>query len=342
MIELLWPHRRVVARAAMILVMLTARTAHADSGDRVAAIRAKLVDPNAGVFVIAHRGCHNPDPAGTIAVAPENSTAALQNCLALGVDMMETDVRRSRDGALVIMHDETVDRTTDGSGRVGELTLPQLKALHLRQNFGGAMDPTLTNLRVLTLEELLAAARGRIMLNLDIKEAIYPQVVTAVIRAGMRDQVLIKSVIDTIKPPLADRAPYDQVLYIPIIQNPARGTPDLAAILDAQAGGQRRIPAAELNYLDQSQFQRVRIAASLDGIRLWANTLTSVGVLSVIGLGGDEDALRDPSTWTRLLSNGITMIQTDEPGALEDYLHGMRSKQDRACGCTSNTSAYLQ
>jgi glycerophosphoryl diester phosphodiesterase len=323
MVELLWPLRRVVACAAMILVVLAARAAHADAGNRVAAIRAKLVDPNAGIFVIAHRGCHNPDPAGTIAGAPENSTVALQNCLALGVDMMETDVRRSRDGALVIMHDETVDRTTDGSGRVGELRLSQLKALHLRQNFGGAMSPTLTNLQVLTLEELLAAARGRIMLNLDIKEAIYPQVIAAVIRAGMKDQVLVKSVIDTITPPLADQAPYDQVLYMPIIQSPAGAAPDLAVVLNAQAGGRRRIPAVEINYLDRSQFQRVRIAARLDGIRLWANTLTSVGVLSVIGMGGDEDALRDPSTWRGLLSNGITMIQTDEPGALEDYLHAV-------------------
>jgi glycerophosphoryl diester phosphodiesterase len=315
--------RALRALAALTLTVWAAGVVHAATVERVAAIRAKLIDPRAGVFVIAHRGCHNPDPAGTIPVAPENSIAALQNCLVLGVDMMETDVRRSRDGALVIMHDETVDRTTDGSGRVGNLSLSELKALHLRQNFGGAMSPTLTDLRVLTLEELLAAARGRIMLNLDIKEAIYPQVIAAVARAGMADQVLVKSVIDTIEPPLADQTPYDQVLYMPIIQGTA--THDLAAVLAAQTEGRRRIPAAEMIYLDQGQFQDVRRAAQRAGIRLWANTLTSVGVISVIGMGGDEDALRDPSTWRRLLSNGITMIQTDEPGVLENYLRAVAS-----------------
>jgi glycerophosphoryl diester phosphodiesterase len=62
-------------------------------------------------------------PAKGLDSVPENSLAALERCIELGVDMMETDIHRTRDGALVIMHDDTVDRTTDGTGAVADLTL---------------------------------------------------------------------------------------------------------------------------------------------------------------------------------------------------------------------------
>src|SRR5207244_9942203 len=67
-------------------------------------------DPDARRVVVAHRGVHTS--------APENSLASVREAIALGVDMVELDVRTTRDGRLVLLHDETVDRTTDGSGRV--------------------------------------------------------------------------------------------------------------------------------------------------------------------------------------------------------------------------------
>ena len=81
--------------------------------------------------VIAHRG-------GTVGT-PENTLAAFENAIALGVDWLEMDVQRSRDGVLVVIHDTTVDRTTDGTGRVGELTLAELRALDAG---GGERIPT--------------------------------------------------------------------------------------------------------------------------------------------------------------------------------------------------------
>ncbi len=235
--------------------------------------------------------------------------------------MMETDVRRTKDGALVIMHDATVDRTTDGVGRVAGLTLAQIKRLHLRQNFGGAMSPMITDQRVLTLDEMLAAAKGRIMLNLDIKEAIYPEVIAAAVRAGVADQVLVKTPVYTLEPPVADQTPYDRVHYMPIIwQTTAVHPIDLGAVAARQSVAVHRIPAVEMVYLDQAQFEAVRNAAKAANVRLWANTLTSVGVLSIVTMGGDVDALRDPTTWGRLIDAGVTVIQTDEPGNLMDFL----------------------
>lgn len=61
--------------------------------------------------------------------APENTLAAARNAIAAGADMLECDVQRSRDGALVVIHDETVDRTTNGSGRVQDLLLNEIQGL---------------------------------------------------------------------------------------------------------------------------------------------------------------------------------------------------------------------
>lgn len=297
---------------------------------RAAAIRSRFEDPRGGVLVVAHRGCHNPSPRHGQAAAPENSLAALENCVRLGADMMETDIRRAKDGTLVVIHDATVDRTTNGHGRVADLTLAELKDLRLRQNFGAAMSPELTDQRVLTLDEILAAARGRIMLNLDIKEPIYPEVVAAAVRAGVADQVLVKIAVDRVEPPLADQPPYRDTLFMPMVEQ-HRDQPklDAGAIAAAQAGGTHRIAAVESVFLDQAQLRDVRAAAGRAGFRLWANTLTSVGVVSVLGLGGDLDALRDHGrTWGRLIDAGVSVFQTDEPAELIDYLKRGDPKHD--------------
>lgn len=75
----------------------------------------------AAPIVIAHRGRD--------ATTPENTLAAFRHSIALGITILETDVRRTKDGELVLLHDETVDRTTNGHGRIGDLTLAQVQAL---------------------------------------------------------------------------------------------------------------------------------------------------------------------------------------------------------------------
>ncbi|WP_297508462.1 glycerophosphodiester phosphodiesterase family protein [uncultured Caulobacter sp.] len=283
----------------------------------------KLNDPNGGVFVVAHRGCHNPAPSrGLYDPTPENSLQAMDRCVALGVDMVETDVRRTKDGVLVIMHDETVNRTTNGAGRVADMTVAEFKRLRLRQNFGGAMSPMLTDEAPSTLDEFMAHARGRIMLNLDIKEPIYAEVAAAVTKAGLADQMLVKADALPDALPLVDQAPYRDTLFMPML-NTLRTGPgaDLAAILKAQASGHRRISAVELVFLRPESFPTVSLAAREAGVRLWNNTLTAVGVLGVVGYGGDLDALRAPDrVWGRQIRAGISVFQTDEPAALLDYL----------------------
>lgn len=71
--------------------------------------------------------------------APEKSLLALEHCVEIGVDVTETDVRIMRDGYLVMLHDPTIDRTTNGTGDLSDLTLAQAKVLRLRANEGGPL-----------------------------------------------------------------------------------------------------------------------------------------------------------------------------------------------------------
>jgi glycerophosphoryl diester phosphodiesterase len=80
-----------------------------------------LRDGDKKVLNIAHRGAS--------AFRPENTMEAFMEAITLGADIIEMDVRQTADGHLVLLHDETVDRTTDGTGAVSELTLKQVKAL---------------------------------------------------------------------------------------------------------------------------------------------------------------------------------------------------------------------
>ena len=109
------------------------------------------------MLIIAHRG--GPDRA------PENTLAAFRTAIAIGADGVELDCQRSKDGALVVIHDETVDRTTSGKGQVGDLTLAQLRALDAGQ---GEVLPT--------FEEVLALAQaGGVQLVAEIKSPhLYP------------------------------------------------------------------------------------------------------------------------------------------------------------------------
>jgi glycerophosphoryl diester phosphodiesterase len=110
--------------------------------------------------------------AGGAALGPANTLAAIKASLDAGVDAIEVDVWRSSDGVPVLMHDPTVDRTTNGSGKVTEMTLQQLKELD-----AGAGE------KVPTLEEALELTRGRVRLNPEIKEVGAQSEVVQLIRS---------------------------------------------------------------------------------------------------------------------------------------------------------------
>jgi glycerophosphoryl diester phosphodiesterase len=107
------------------------------------------------IKIIAHRGASGH--------APENTMAAFQLAMAQGADGIELDVMLSKDGQLVVIHDATVDRTTNGTGRVKDMTLAQLQVLDAGN---GEKIPT--------LEAVLQTFGGQYLINIELKNYASP------------------------------------------------------------------------------------------------------------------------------------------------------------------------
>lgn len=133
------------------------------------------------ILICAHRGNHN--------IHPENSMASVNAAITNSIGMIEIDVRTSKDGELVLMHDKTIDRTTNGSGNVSDFKLKELKEFKLYDGSG-----VLTNERIPTLKEVLAIARGKLYIDLDIhNKAPFEKVYAVIKQYGMVKQVLFYS-----------------------------------------------------------------------------------------------------------------------------------------------------
>ena len=125
------------------------------------------------VYVVGHRGA-----AG---VEPENTIRGFRYAIELGVDYTECDVHLTRDGRLVVMHDAKVDRTTNGTGAIRELTFDQIRALDAGK---GEQVPT--------LEEVLDVMRGQAIVLIEMKgEGVEEETVRIVREAKMEEQVVL-------------------------------------------------------------------------------------------------------------------------------------------------------
>jgi len=140
-----------------------------------------------GTLVFGHRGAK--------AYAPMNTIPAFELAVEQGADGIELDVHRSKDGHAVVVHDFTVDSTTDGSGRVTEMTLAQLKELDAGHWFGESFR----GVRIPTLDEVFEAVGGRVYINIEIKsdsqetDGVEQVVADAIARHNLAQRVIVSS-----------------------------------------------------------------------------------------------------------------------------------------------------
>jgi glycerophosphoryl diester phosphodiesterase len=138
-------------------------------------------------LIVAHRGAKR--------VAPENTVPAFEAAIRLGADGIELDVQYSSDGKLVIFHDLSLEKTSNGTGRVSALTFDELRGLDAGSHFG----PEFAGTQIPTLDEALETAKGKLLVNVELKtievsqSGLGPDVVEAVRRHGMIDDVVISS-----------------------------------------------------------------------------------------------------------------------------------------------------
>lgn len=292
----------------LILLLLSVVTLSAQS--RAEQIIEQIKDPKSDyVVVIAHRSDWRH--------YPENSLAAMEGAIAMGVDMVEIDVQRTSDGVLVCCHDNSVDRTTTGKGKVRELTADYISTLNLKRN-GAVTEHTMP-----TLAEALDLCKDRVLINIDKGYNYYDQILQMLVERDMVEQVLIKSSNNAAV--IAEKfAPYSRnMLYMPVINYKAKSWEKHSAIFESYISSSLPIVAYEICWDGTLKGERKIFNRVLkSGARLWVNTLWD----SLCG--GEKDGFEDDRAlngneskiYGKLLDLGVTMIQTDRPQLVLDYL----------------------
>jgi glycerophosphoryl diester phosphodiesterase len=168
---------------------------------------------------IAHRGASR--------AAPGNTLAAFRLAADMGADGIEFDVHVSADGVPVVIHDFTVDRTTDGTGAVSSLTVAQLQQLDAGSTFG----PAFAGERIPTLDQVLDRVDERLLLNIELKAAgwrdtgLEQAVVRRVLKRGLEGRCLLSSFNPLALRRASQLAPnlLTALIYAPNLPLPLRG-----------------------------------------------------------------------------------------------------------------------
>ena len=275
-------------------------------GSLADAIVAEIHNPQSKkVLVISHRGDWRN--------YPENSIPAIESVIRMGADMVEIDVQLTKDSVLVLMHDRTIDRCTTGKGKVAEMTYEELQKHYLKTAHGVRSS---LDLKVPTLREALEACRDGITVNIDKGYDYYDMVLALTEELGMTDQVLIKG-----SKPLADikqkmSAYPNNLLYMPIV-SPANA--NSAKLFDEYIADEESQLAYEVCWGEMTPAVEECMKRVLaDGSKLWVNTLWN----SLCG-GLSDDVAYETSpeeVYGKILDMGATMIQTDRPEFLINYL----------------------
>ena len=252
------------------------------SAQQIEALRRDLLEPtSATVLVAAHRGVHN--------FYPENSLKAIQESIRIGVDIVEIDVKVSKDGIPFLMHDAKLDRTTTGKGDAESLTWPELQQLFI-VNKGKK-----TSLKIPTLEEALVIARDKILVDLDIKTDNIEAVVNVIKKTETTDIVLF---FDSNYALLAKVQQINKnFLIMPRAHNPTQAD-SLISVFDPP------VVHIDFSFYDHETTQMIKSSFA----RVWINSLGDPDI--DLAKGKTKHALK------KLLENGANILQTDEPALL--------------------------
>ena len=299
--------RKLVFLALLSALALSCVPKGSDNRTRAEILRDRILKGDTTqVLVVAHRGDWR--------YAPENSIAAIEHSIAIGVDVVEVDLQLTRDSVLILMHDGTLNRTTTGKGRISEWPLDSIKTLKLKSGCGIKTKET-----VPTLEEALLAAKGKVLINLDKADRYFDLVVPVLEKTGTARQIIMKG-SKSAPDVLSLYGQYlDDILYMPVVYLAREHAQEM---MDGYMD-QLKPCAYELVYDEDSNPLPKQLRQSLSGkALLWYNTLWD----TICGGHDDDMALKDPDAAYGYLIDtlGARIIQTDRAELLLKYLQNRK------------------
>ena len=191
---------------AVALAACTSQNDQTKYANRAEKILAEMHDPTSDYVIVAsHRGDWRN--------YPENSIPAIESVIRMGVDIVEIDLKMTKDSVLVLSHDKTIDRMLNGKGLVSDFTLDSLRTFRLKR----AHNVTTDSLRITTLEEALTVCKDRIVVNLDHAWDYYDAAIAVAEKVGVVDQILMKGKkpLKTVEDKLSTHE--NNFMYMPII-----------------------------------------------------------------------------------------------------------------------------
>lgn len=253
---------------------------------------------------------------------PENSLSGAKSAIEMGVDILEIDPAITLDERFVLLHDAKLDRTTDGTGMAWDWTQAEICRHRLKANQGGANAP-LTEESVATLEEVLLAAKDKCLVNIDKFAGQSAELLATVKRLGMERQVICKAAGQPSQIRCWTGSAWQaiddgRVLYMPIV-SVSRETDGVDCVLGAWLREKPRPRAYEvcLKKADGGKFFE-EFRRLPDSPRLWMNAMW--GALNN-GHTRETEEYGWETGWDWFLDKGVTIIQTDRPAALLEYLN---------------------
>ncbi|MEC3874561.1 glycerophosphodiester phosphodiesterase family protein [Chryseobacterium salviniae] len=275
--------------------------------------------PKNKVLVVAHRGDWRN--------YPENSIKAVKSCIEMGVDIVEVDIQRTQDGKLIIMHDKTLDRTTNGKGLISETSFSKIQTLNLKN--GAGMK---TREKVPSLEEMLNFIKGkRIMLNLDKAWDYLDETIELLNKTGTRDQIILKGnkKAEILKKEIGNKL--DNIIYMPMVWPEDYSIYKREEVIDPKKyvndfSNLFHPTAYEVIIKDDTQKadELLKFIKEKNSV-IWINTLWAE-----LCAGHDDDlAEEDPEQhWGWAIRKGASIIQTDRPEKLIQFLKSKNMKYE--------------
>ncbi|MEY8760481.1 glycerophosphodiester phosphodiesterase family protein [Chryseobacterium tongliaoense] len=275
--------------------------------------------PENKILVVAHRGDWRN--------YPENSVKAIESAIKMGVDIVEIDLQKTKDGQLIVMHDKKLDRTTTGKGEISETNLSEIQSLFLKN---GAGMPTRE--KVPGLEEVLNFIKGkRIMLNLDKGWDFIEDVRILTEKTGTTEQIILKGnkKASELKKEVGNKL--DHIIYMPMVWpedysiykrdevlNPADYIRDFSKIFSPVA---YEVIIKDDTPKADELLKLIRKAHAM----IWINALWPE-----LCAGHDDDKAVDhpDENWGWMIKKGANIIQTDRPAELIRYLKSKNLKYE--------------
>ena len=262
---------------------------------------AEIDNPSGKVLIISHRGDWRN--------APENSIAAYENALNMGVQIIELDVRESADGVLMNLHDATLDRTTNGKGKISNAAASKILALNLRDghNYVTGHHPS-------TTEQILETFKGRCLMIIDKADGHYGELYRLACKTGTVDQIILKTYM---RPEQLDSISLEvmkKVHFVPCINlSSGERFEDIDKFISMGACG------FELTYSKLTD----EIASAISNVRSCGLCYTATTLLDKwCGGCGDDKAVengKEEECWGSLLKLGANIFMTDRPQQMIDY-----------------------